>query len=210
MTTLTRRHALFLALGGAAALPTAAARAAANQAVLAPVIALCNGLVAVMREGKATPFTQRYQTLAPVINGSFDLAHILQFSVGPSWSGFSAQQRAQLMAEFERYTVANYVANFNSYDGQRFDISPATRPVGADQVVKTTLIPTSGSSTRIDYVVHDEGGTWKITDVLLDGTISRVAVQRSDFRTVVRSGGATGLLSMLQQKVSQLSGGTMT
>ncbi len=193
MNPIRRRDALLLALAGATVLPRLAI-AADTQAALAPVVALDNALLRIMQAGKATPFPQRYQMLAPVIGRSFDLAHILEFSVGPAWSGFSTQQQGLLLDEFERYTVANYAANFNSYDGQRFDVSPTTRAVGADQVVRTTLVPRSGSPTRIDYVVRNEGGAWRIVDVLLDGTISRVAVQRSDFRKVVRTGGAPGLV----------------
>jgi phospholipid transport system substrate-binding protein len=47
-------------------------------------------------------------------------------------------------------------------------------------------------------------------DVLLDGTISRVAVQRSDFASLVTQGNASQLISSLRSKVSTLSNGSMT
>jgi len=46
--------------------------------------------------------------------------------------------------------------------------------------------------------------------VLLDGSISRVAVQRSDFRSLLGSGHAGALIRSLQDKVAQLSGGTLS
>ncbi len=52
-----------------------------------------------------------------------------------------------------------------------------------------------------------EHGGWKIVDVLLDGTISRVAVQRSDFRDVLAQGGATALIASLERKAADLTGG---
>ena len=45
-------------------------------------------------------------------------------------------------------------------------------------------------------------------DVLMDGSISRVAVQRSDFRSLLSSGGAPALVAGLQHKVANLSGDT--
>ena len=48
---------------------------------------------------------------------------------------------------------------------------------------------------------------FQVVDVLLDGTISRVAVERSDFRSVLESGGADGLIASLKQKIASLSGG---
>jgi phospholipid transport system substrate-binding protein len=50
---------------------------------------------------------------------------------------------------------------------------------------------------------------WRIIDVLLDGTISRVAVQRSDFRALLASGDPAPLINSLKRKVVDLSGGTM-
>jgi phospholipid transport system substrate-binding protein len=50
---------------------------------------------------------------------------------------------------------------------------------------------------------------WKVVDVLEDGSISRVAVQRSDFRAVLASGGSDALLEELSRKASDLSGGAL-
>ena len=206
MTAIARRPLLVLALLGIVV--PAEAGAADGAAVTAPIVALDNGLLAIMRAGGGTPFTQRYTMLQPLVLRSFDLATILRVSVGSGWDSVPTQMQGLLYDEFVRYTVASYVANFKSYDGQRFDVSPALRQVGANQVVQTNLVsPTD--NTRIDYVMRDEGGAWKIVDVLLDGTISRVAVQRSDFRETVASGGAPGLIALLRRKVYDLSGGTM-
>ena len=51
---------------------------------------------------------------------------------------------------------------------------------------------------------------WKAVDVLADGAISRVAVQRSDFRQLLANGGAPALAVALQQKVANLSDGVLT
>jgi phospholipid transport system substrate-binding protein len=57
--------------------------------------------------------------------------------------------------------------------------------------------------------MHQEGAAWKVVDVLLDGTISRVAVQRSDFRGVLAHGGAPALIASLERKVVDLAGSSM-
>ena len=38
--------------------------------------------------------------------------------------------------------------------------------------------------------MRDDNGVWRAVDVLLDGSISRVAVQRSDFRKILANGDA--------------------
>lgn len=206
MTTLSRRSMLLLAAGGALAVPWAAR--AQDAAVIAPINQLDDALIAVMRAASSgTPFLQRYRMLQPAVLRAFDLGEILRVSVGPGWETIPPQMQGLLADEFQRYTVASYIANFNSYEGQRFEVSPIVRQSGANRVVTSTLISPS-DSTRIDYVMHNAGG-WRIVDVLLDGTISRVAVQRSDFRSVFTSGGAQGLITLLRTKTSELSGGVM-
>jgi len=209
MNPVPRRTVLRLGLAGIVAAP-AVGRAADAQAVIAPINALDDALIATMKAAQSTSFVQRFNALLPVVRRAFDLETILQVSIGPAWSGIATQMQGLLLNEFERYTVTSYVANFNSYTGQRFEVSPALRAVGADQIVQTSLISPSGAPTRIDYVMRNVGGQWKIVDVLLDGTISRVAVQRSDFRSEISSGGGPGLLASLRRKVAQLSGGAMT
>ena len=51
------------------------------------------------------------------------------------------------------------------------------------------------------------GSGWKAVDVLADGSISRVAVQRSDFGSLLTRGGAPALETSLQQKTQTLSRG---
>jgi phospholipid transport system substrate-binding protein len=46
-------------------------------------------------------------------------------------------------------------------------------------------------------------------DVLAGGSISRVAVQRSDVRRLLESGGGDALLASLQRKTADLSGGNL-
>ena len=75
-------------------------------------------------------------------------------------------------------------------------------------VVNSRLIRADGSSVALDYVMRRGPAGWQAVDVLTDGSISRVAVQRSDFRELLSSGGAPALVEGLQHKVADLSGGT--
>jgi phospholipid transport system substrate-binding protein len=202
---IPRRFLLMLmALAGGALLAPSASWA---QSPTAPVEVLNRGLLEIMRAGTGTPFQSRMQMIAPVAQQAFDLQQILQNSVGPRWSSIPPAQQGELLQVFTRYTAASYVANFDSFSGQRFEILPTLRSVGAQKVVQTRIIPQSGDPARLDYVVSQGGGGWRIVDVLLDGSISRVAVQRSDFRSLFASGGAPALAESLQQKVARLEAG---
>jgi phospholipid transport system substrate-binding protein len=170
----------------------------------APIRALDDALLQIMHAGKATPFAERARMVKPAIEAAFDLPQILQTSVGPRWSAFPPPQRADLLEVFIRYTVASYVANFDGFGGERFVILPDRRQAGSDQIVQTRIVPTSGDTAKIDYVMRQSAAGWKAVDVLLDGSISRVAVQRSDFRALLASGDPGPLIASLRAKIATL------
>jgi phospholipid transport system substrate-binding protein len=207
-TSYDRRGVLaagLAALAGGVALPVGAAN---GPAVLEPIHDLLDNLVQVMKEGMGTPFARRFDMLAPVIDRTFDLAVILEESVGAPWATLPPDQQQLLSQAFRRYTVATYVHSFNAFDGQRFDISPETRAVGSEQVVQTRIIPKAGDGHELDYVMRQGSSGWRAVDVLADGSISRVAVQRSDFRRLLARGGAQALAESLRSKSADLSDGT--
>lgn len=177
--------------------------------ITAPVEQLHAGLISIMKAGKTASFRQRYETIAPVIGRTFDLEAILRQVVGPRWSSLTAEQQTALADAFRRYTIASYVANFDTYSGQRFDTGPAVRPVGNDRVVDTRIVSPDGRVHALDYVMRQEGGGWKVVDVLAEGSISRVASQRSEMRSLLADGGGAGLLVSLRQKTAELSGGIL-
>jgi phospholipid transport system substrate-binding protein len=213
-TELDRRGMLRLALAGLVAAPGLAgmSRAALAQDAgpVAPVQQLSNQLLAVMKAGRSTPFQSRYAALAPAVDSTFDLSTILRTSVGLRWSSLPAAQQQQLEQVFQRYTIATFVANFDTYSGQTIEVSPTTRPVGnGEQVVSTRIVAPNGEPTQLDYVMRNEGGAWKAVDVLADGSISRVAVQRSDFRSLLADGTGQELVASLSRKVASLSEGAI-
>lgn len=186
--------------------PTALRADPSAAQIRAPIEDLYAALEAQMRAGHAAPFRQRFDHLAPVIDRVFDLDTILQVSVGLRWSALDATARTSLTDAFRRFTIASYVANFDNYDGEKFEILRDLRGSGTDRIVQTRIVASNGEPIRMDYLMHPKDDVWRVTDVLLDGTISRVAVQRSDFRALLARGDASGLIASLQRKVADLSG----
>jgi phospholipid transport system substrate-binding protein len=175
----------------------------------APVASLDSALIATMKAGSAnTGYQDRYNTLDPVVEQSFDLPVITQNSVGFLWNTLPAAQQQQLAALMEQFTVASYVSQFGSFGGEQIKLLPAEKPLGAKRIIETQIVPSDGSSpTEIDYVVGQMGDNWQITDVLLNGTISQVAIHSSDFSALVTSGDATQLIAALKTKIAALASG---
>jgi phospholipid transport system substrate-binding protein len=198
------RHVLYL---------TAAFLGASSPAIgsemTAPVEQLHTGLIEIMKAGKGAPFRQRYDKIAPVISRTFDLDVIVRQVVGPRWATLSPDQQAALGEAFRRYTIASYVSNFDDYSGERFELLPGVAAFGNDRLVKTQIVTASGQAHVLAYVIRQTDGGWRIVDVLADGSVSRVAAQRSEIRSVLSDGGGTGLVVSLRRKTAELSGGIL-
>ena len=169
---------------------------------------LYTALEGAMRSGRSAPFPQRFDALAPVVDQVFDLETVLKVSVGLRWDNMDPALRARLLKAYRRFTIATYVANFDKYDGERFNILPGMRDSGSDRIVGTEII-NGDDHVRLDYVMRDVNGSWRAVDVLLQGSISRVAVQRSDFRKILANGDVDALITSLHRKVADLSDGAL-
>ena len=102
-------------------------------------------------------------------------------------------------------TVASYVKNFDSFNGEKFTVDPMPIPRGAEQLVKSTL--NSGADTiPFNYRVHQADGAWKIFDIFLNGNISQMAQKRSDFAATFASSGAAGLTKQLNSMSDKMLG----
>ncbi len=208
MRSMSRRTVLrsFTAVAFVAAYGPMAAASVRAPDVFGPVSELEAALLAIMQAGRATPFTQRCAMLRPVLQRTFDLDSVLKRVIGPRWGSLGAAQQAQLQAAFVNYSVASWVANFDSYAGQTFRLLPGSRPVGEDGwIVGTELVPVSGAPHRLDFVMRRTDSGWRAVDVLAEGSISRVAVLRSDFRALLADGTGAALSASLERKATSLS-----
>lgn len=190
----------------AALLAPVIARADADPAA-APLEAFGAALIAAMKAGPAESFDQRAAALRPAIVAAFDLPTILARSVGPDYAGYTDAQKSALLDAFTAFTVASWAANFNRWNGEAFQVLPQIRKLGAEEIVPTELGAPGKEPTKLDFVMQHGAGGWQVVDILLDGTISRVAVQRSDFRALLASGGPDALVASLKRKAAQLATG---
>ncbi len=204
----SRRRILGLALG-AVVLPAASRGATGVAEIVRPIEALDAAILSIWRAGAAVPFPDRYRQVEAAVTAALDLAGIIEASVGPRWARLRAEDRAALLAAFVRFTIASYVAGFARYAGQTFEIDPEPAVSGAYRLVQTRILRPGAGTTRLDYLMHPVPDGWKAADVLLAGTISRVSVQRSDFRALLDDASAARLIDSLRRRTTDLSGGTL-
>jgi len=163
-------------------------------------------LLTTMRNGPTLGQSGRYARLAPVVDRVFDVPSMTRLAVGPTWATLPPAQQQQLIDAFRHYIAATYADRFDSYSGQQLQVT-GERPYNADVIVQTKIVKSDGDTTTLDYLMHQNQGSWQISDVFLDGTISQLAIQRSEFHSILRREGVDGLVMALNRKVDLLGKG---
>src|SRR6516165_727858 len=164
-----------------------------------------NTLLTTMKEGRTLGHSGRYGRLAPVVDRVFDVPSMTRLAIGPSWETLSPAQQQQTEA-FRHYIAATYADRFDSYSGEQLQVT-GEQSYNADVIVQTKIVKSNGEATTLNYLMRQNQGSWQISDVYLDGTISQVAVQRSEFHSILRRDGVDGLVMALNRKVDLLGRG---
>jgi phospholipid transport system substrate-binding protein len=165
-------------------------------------------LLDTMKRGHELGMQGRFKALAPAVDATFDLPTMIKFVVGPSWATMSEADHKQLTEAFRRMTIADYANNFDSYDGERFDVDPNVQTKGGDVFVQTTLIPKADKPIPFIYRMRNTSGDWRAIDVYLNGYVDQLTTKRSDFASTLTEGGAAALVRKLNSLADTALAGT--
>lgn len=203
---MKRRDALLAAAGciGAFAARDVFGADAPGADVTAPIGAFYDALLDVMKRAKALGIRGRYDTLAPVIDATFDLPAMTRIAVGPRWTSIPREQQAALVDAFSRMTIATYASRFDGYSGERFEVEPAVESRGTGSIVHTRIVQSKGEPVTLNYLMRKSGGKWKAVDVYLTGTISEIATRRSEFNGILDAGGPQALIGSLREQTERM------
>ena len=160
-------------------------------------------LLDTMKRGPELGSKGRYDMLEPEIRRAFDLSSMARMAVGSAWSTLAPEQQQRLTDAFARYTTATYADRFDSYSGEKFEVT-GTQDNAFGKIVLSRIVKSNGEPVSINYLMRNNRDDWQIGDVYLTGTISQVATLRSQFGSVLARQGADGLVNTLNRKADTL------
>jgi len=188
------------ALTLAIALPAGPARAEAGADAVRSLYAT---LLNVMQNGPALGAHGRYAKIEPVVGQVFDLPLMTRLAVGPDWAAMAPAQQQQVTQAFERYIAAVYADRFDSYGGEKLEVTGTQQSTGGT-IITSRIVKSSGDPVEINYLMRQSASGWRIADIYLNGTISELATRRSEFASILQSRGVTGLITTLNGKADAL------
>ena len=171
------------------------------------VQSLYDALLNTMKNGRTLGQSGRFKQLEPVIRRTFDIPSMARLSVGSSWATLTEAQRQQVTESLGRYISAIYADRFDSYAGQRLQVT-GEQLAAAGVMVRSQIVKTNGELVKVDYMMHRNGNSWLISDIYLGGAISEVATRHSEFAAILKSQGIDGLIAALNRKADILTATT--
>jgi phospholipid transport system substrate-binding protein len=152
---------------------------------------------------KKTPTAERQARFRQLFHNDFDSPGIARFVLGRYWRIASPEEQKEFLRLFDDYVVFVYTARLSDFEGEQFKINGARPDQGAVIVSTDVITPGAPSPLKVDWRLVDDDGTYKISDVIVDG-VSMLVTQRSEFASVIqRHGGQLqGLLDLMRQKTA--------
>jgi phospholipid transport system substrate-binding protein len=184
------------------ALPAAAGAPGAETPV-ACVERLHEALTKVMKEADTLGFDGRESILEPVVSEAYDTAFMARKSVGRHWGKLSETEQHEFVGRFGGLTVATYAGRFNGWSGEAFETLGQEDGVHDTVLVKTKLIRPDDEDVSLDYRLRKTDGGWRIIDVYANGTISELALRRSEYSALLRREGFPSLIEALDKKIGE-------
>lgn len=194
---LSRFGALTALIGCLLALqPTAAA---ANPAAAREVV------LNLEREGLALaspgmPIAEKEQRFRHALRTYFDLPTIARFVLGRYWNTTSEPERQQFVSLFEDLTTRIWARRFSDYQGEGLDIRDI-QPITDGFTVQTAVWRARGQPVPVAWrLAHTPSGL-KVVDIIVEG-VSMAITHRSEYASVLRSSGMSGLLTAMQNQLA--------
>ncbi len=191
---MPRRSAAMLV----AALTMAAAGQAAESdgplAVTRSVLERSNAIVRGSGDRK-----QKLAALSELLRGFLDTNALARLAAGPHLDGRSAAETDEFLRLFHEFFVRTYVQRLLLFDAP--DFTYGAEKVAGDQASVATEVVTPGDRFAVDYTLRKTDGTWRATDIVVEG-VSLAKNFRAQFDAAVAKDSFQGLLDRLRAKVA--------
>jgi phospholipid transport system substrate-binding protein len=193
---------------GEPASPAAEPKTAAAMTPSQTIDALHAALLDVMKNAVALGYAGREQKLRDAIPRYYDVEKMARSALSEAqWKVASPESQRRYLDTFERFTVANYAGRFDGYSGQSFQTLGEVQGPRNTVIVKSRLIDPTDKNVDLNYRMHQVDGHWKVIDVYLDGTVSELALRRSEFVSIVKRENLDALIVALDAKIAKLAAG---
>lgn len=139
---------------------------------------------------------ERWHQLEKVNAARFEYDEMAKRSLGAHWSTLKEREQEAFVAAFQNFMSAVYsriqgsAGEYVQYLNERPE---------ADYTEVRTLIPSLKVEMNVNYRLQNNGGDWRIYDLVVDG-VSMVDNYRGQFNRIIRSSSLETLVDQLRTR----------
>jgi len=167
-----------------------------------PVEQLYAVLVECLKNADTLGLEGRRAKIAPAVASGYDVPFMAEKILGRHWASLSEADRARWTDTFGGLTVATYAERMTGFTGQVFEVLKVQPSQRDTAVVYTQVVTPKEAPIAINYRMRQDGdGGWRIIDVYLNGTVSELALRRSEYAAVLQRDGFEKLVVSIDEKI---------
>lgn len=152
-----------------------------------------------------TPLATRQDKLRQIVAATFDFTEMAKSAMGYHWKQLNPDQQQEFTNAFIAFIEDSYLGKINDYRGQQVAFLSARSNGPQYSQVNTDIVHPDGKDPiHVNYLLVQEGSTWKIYDVTVDA-ISIIANYRNQFNRVMNNKGYDTLIRDLKSKQAALA-----
>lgn len=161
-------------------------------------------LLDVMQRAEALGVQGRAEALNGPVRATFDFGRMARAAAGKAWRTATEAERAAMVDAFAAYSVAVHADRFDGFSGERFVIEGTEAGPAGSVLVHTHIARPDAEPVAISYVVASGAYGPTVVDVLLKGSISEVALRRSEWAAIGAREGLSGLVAALTAQTERM------
>ena len=144
------------------------------------------------------------ENIVEVINQAamphFDLEHMTRIAMGSDWQGATPDQREAIQTGLQQLFTHTLSSALSHYDGQPLTYMPLHMKPDDTLVEVTVMVQMAANDyDAVAFSMEKTDDGWKIYDLTYEG-VSMAKNYHSQFSSLIRQVGVTGLIQKLEQK----------
>lgn len=140
---------------------------------------------------------QKQSRLEKIFADNVDIPWVARFVMGRFWRTASDAQKTRYVSEYKKFLLKHYTSRFSDYSSGGFKVTNSREDGDGEYTVSMQILPPdSNQPVLVDYRLRQNGGDYRIFDVIVEG-VSMITTQRSEFAAVLGNEGIDALIGKL-------------
>ena len=138
-----------------------------------------------------------------IIDQTYDAEKMLKMIIGADWKKIESEKKKELISVFKRYISNNYLKRFSKIKEITFK-NEEKEKISSELFLIRSNFFINQEKISVDYLLSLNNNSWKIFDVLLDGSVSEIATKKSEFHIFIKEKKIDSLIDALKKFNSQI------